>query len=636
NIIQATTDTSQLKLTTNYRFDFNDNNELVVAPNGDSTKLIYDQNDFLVEEQYGPLTRAWTYFDDGSLNTVRTKNGVAHWSDYYSTGSPFEGKLKIQHLTELFYDNTTKLLNRRKRFNVTHHYTYDPLQRITGIQFKDSLGTSLAYASEVKYEYNNSGFQTKIDIPEVNKHFRYVPDSLNRVSEVYDWNNTLLVKYTYRGDGAINTEQLGNGATVFYHYDIAGRLDSMYAKSSSGTLLYSIGATLDDKGNHIAESYYVSKGSLPVITAPFPQTTINYQYDSKTNRLTKTNNLTATSDNNGNILQDNYTGFGITGATTTYDLFDNITRCNVDGYTHNFKYDPLDIRYSVDTNTYINDFLNNGNVLVQKRTGIDVQKLYCHSPLGLVCSIDNATNQRRWYLYDFRGSTVAILNDNQTVVEYYKYESFGSVMESSHTPGTTTPFLYVGRHGVEYQSPHLYYMRARYYDPINGRFYGEDPVWNTNLFVYANNNPATNIDPFGNTFIDISKYWRPDNDGRLNFFEAYLWRKIGNGKPLYVDINTVDLRNVNLTKIEGTQSVNLFSGHEASPNLLQRPVFGQIFLTSSNGMVTAKDDTYNFEMHKPYLKKENLKRNVQTMAGRIINGKGKKFDIKFYGQINSK
>jgi RHS repeat-associated protein len=497
NIIQTIIDTSQLKLTTSYKFDLNDNSELVIAPNGDSTKLIYDASDLLVEEKYGQQVRKWVYFEDGTLNTIQTKNGVQYWSEYYSSGSPFEGKLKIQHLTELFYDNTTKLLNRRKRFNVTHHYTYDALQRITGVQFKDSLGTSLTYASEVKYEYNNSGFQTKIDIPEVNKHFRYIPDSLNRVFEVYDWNNTLIVRYTYRADGLINTEHLANGATVFYHYDNAGRLDSMYAKSNNGTMLYSIGATLDDKGNHIAESYYVNKGSLPVITAPFSQTTINYQYDSKTNRLTKTNNLTATSDNNGNILQDNYTGFGITGATTTYDLFDNITRCNVDSYTHNFKYDPLDIRYSVDTNTYINDFLNNGNVLVQKRTGIGVQKLYCHSPLGLVCSIDNTTNQRRWYLYDFRGSAVAILNDNQTVVEYYKYEPFGSIMESSHTPGTTTPFLYVGRHGVEYQSPHLYYMRARYYDPTNGRFYGEDPIWNTNLFVYGDNNPLSNIDPNG-------------------------------------------------------------------------------------------------------------------------------------------
>jgi uncharacterized protein RhaS with RHS repeats len=40
-------------------------------------------------------------------------------------------------------------------------------------------------------------------------------------------------------------------------------------------------------------------------------------------------------------------------------------------------------------------------------------------------------------------------------------------------------------------------MRARYYQPSTGRFLSQDPVWSTNLFVYADNNPITNIDPEG-------------------------------------------------------------------------------------------------------------------------------------------
>jgi len=45
-------------------------------------------------------------------------------------------------------------------------------------------------------------------------------------------------------------------------------------------------------------------------------------------------------------------------------------------------------------------------------------------------------------------------------------------------------------------------MQARYYDPVIGRFYGNDPVGfnnvhNFNRYAYANNNPYTFVDPDG-------------------------------------------------------------------------------------------------------------------------------------------
>jgi uncharacterized protein RhaS with RHS repeats len=47
------------------------------------------------------------------------------------------------------------------------------------------------------------------------------------------------------------------------------------------------------------------------------------------------------------------------------------------------------------------------------------------------------------------------------------------------------------------------YMQARYYDPVIGRFYSNDPVGfnnvhNFNRYAYANNNPYKYTDPDGN------------------------------------------------------------------------------------------------------------------------------------------
>jgi len=46
----------------------------------------------------------------------------------------------------------------------------------------------------------------------------------------------------------------------------------------------------------------------------------------------------------------------------------------------------------------------------------------------------------------------------------------------------------------------LYYYRARYYDPLIGRFIREDPAgWNASLnyYAYVNNNPVNFTDPTG-------------------------------------------------------------------------------------------------------------------------------------------
>jgi len=64
----------------------------------------------------------------------------------------------------------------------------------------------------------------------------------------------------------------------------------------------------------------------------------------------------------------------------------------------------------------------------------------------------------------------------------------------------------------------LVYMQARYYDPVIGRFYSNDPigfrdVHSFNRYAYANNNPYKYIDPNG----EFAVPWH----GGITFFAAW-------------------------------------------------------------------------------------------------------------------
>jgi RHS repeat-associated protein len=83
------------------------------------------------------------------------------------------------------------------------------------------------------------------------------------------------------------------------------------------------------------------------------------------------------------------------------------------------------------------------------------------------------------------------------------YKPFGDSIE--------TPKDDVGYTGHKFDTDlGLSYMQARYYDPVIGRFYSNDPigfrgVHSFNRYAYANNNPYKYIDPDGRDSIFIAR-----------------------------------------------------------------------------------------------------------------------------------
>src|SRR5205823_15009940 len=71
---------------------------------------------------------------------------------------------------------------------------------------------------------------------------------------------------------------------------------------------------------------------------------------------------------------------------------------------------------------------------------------------------------------DSLGSTIAVTDSTGAVEQTMDYDSFGAIRTSTGTSGTTHTFT-----GEENDASGLVYLRARFYDPVQGRFISRDP-----------------------------------------------------------------------------------------------------------------------------------------------------------------
>ncbi|OOM15890.1 RHS repeat-associated core domain-containing protein [Clostridium saccharobutylicum] len=102
---------------------------------------------------------------------------------------------------------------------------------------------------------------------------------------------------------------------------------------------------------------------------------------------------------------------------------------------------------------------------------------------------------RYYYNVDEQGSTIFITDKNQQIKNEYYYDAFGRVLESKEE--VHNGITYTGQQfdGITGQ----YYLRARFYNPVIGRFTQEDTYRGDglNLYAYCKNNAVNYYDPSG-------------------------------------------------------------------------------------------------------------------------------------------
>ena len=116
--------------------------------------------------------------------------------------------------------------------------------------------------------------------------------------------------------------------------------------------------------------------------------------------------------------------------------------------------------------------------------------------LDLIMRFDGTDEE--WHLSDGLGSTIALAGDNGDVTDEYAYDVFGA--ERSHTGSSGAEFTFAGE---QTDASGLQYLRARYYDPANGRFLSQDQIPFLQQYAYVGNNPVNFVDPSGLTGVSF-------------------------------------------------------------------------------------------------------------------------------------
>lgn len=468
------TETDALGHTTSYAYDANDNLTQITNAKGYNTALTYDNNDFLASVTFQGATKSYTYNRDGTMATFTNPNG--HTFNYTYNNS---GELTNDGYASYSYNSKGQISSITKD-GKSISYSYDAFGRVSSIAYDGKT---------VSYSYDNNGNVLTITYPG-SKTVTYTYDALNRMTSVKDWNNKTTT-YNYRDDGQLNYYQYPNNLRTTFNYDGGGRVTSQTTKrnSGSGTVVASYNYTWDEFGNHTQESFTEPFSAYPSI----PSADINYTYNNA-NRLMSAGNLSFGYDSNGNTTSR-------TGRTYGYDEKNNLTAVSGD-FSASYTYDGLGNRCTATRNgvtrKYVLDLLGDmSNVLMETDASGNAVCYYIYGATGLVSRID-ANNNTRYYVYDYRGSTVAMTDatTSANITHKYQYDDFGKLLQVEEADAN--PFRYVGELGVIFEDDVLTFMRARYYDPEIGRFLSEDPIWSTNLYPYADNNPIIKIDPKGN------------------------------------------------------------------------------------------------------------------------------------------
>ncbi|MGA3134143.1 MAG: RHS repeat-associated core domain-containing protein [Terracidiphilus sp.] len=465
-------------------YDNNGNLQSVTHFNNVTTTYTYDAlNRLLSRSTPGETPVSFTYTATGKRQTMTDQSGTTTYS--YDSMDRLSSKATPEGTLGYTYDAAGNLATMisSNAHGVSTSYRYDDLNRLASV-----ADANLAGSNTTSYTYDNANNVGTVKYPNgIETQFTY--DLLNRVSTV----NSQVSGYTYqRGPtGNLTSAVELNGRTANWTYDGIYRLTNESIASDPSKNNGSVSYGLDPVGNR--SSAVSSLGGVP-------SGSWGYNVDDEVS--------SETYDANGNVL---LTG----GKTFTYDSENHMVTMAAIGTAVTIIYDGDGNRVAKTVNGvttyYLVDDLNPTGYpqVVEELSGAGVvTRQYTY---GLQRIDENQILNNAWtpsfYGYDGGGNVRNLTNAARTVTDSYEYDAYGNL--STVTGSTPNNMLY---RGEEYDSDlGLYYLRARYYNPLTGRFMSRDPYEpkfrgpdgkpidpkNLHKYLYAVGDPVNFRDPSG-------------------------------------------------------------------------------------------------------------------------------------------
>jgi RHS repeat-associated protein len=454
--------------------------------NGITTTYVYDGlNRLLSRTTPGEATVSFTYTPTGKYLTSTAADGTVNYT----------------------YDALDRLITKQTPEG-TLGYTYDAAGHVASINSSNSRGVSVAYTY----------------------------DDVNRLSTVVDnglqGNNTTT--YAYDAANNVATATLPNGVQSLYSYDALNRVSTVASQNAG--YAYVLGPTgnrtgaTELNGRTLSWSYdginRLTNETISGDPASDNNGSATYGLDPVGNRLSSNSSLSAVSSGSfgynadDQISSENYDANGNTirdanGNAFTFDSENHMTTMRSGSTLVTMKYDAFGNRVSKTVNGVTTQYLVEDDVnptglpqvIEEVQNGAAVRS-YTY---GLQRISQNQVVNNTWtpsfYGYDGFGSVRQLTNATGAVTDSYEYDAFGN----SFTKSGTTPNNYLYR-GEQFDSDlGLYYLRARYYNPANGRFLSRDPFdgytaipVTLHKYLYAGINPTNREDPSGRDLFEFA------------------------------------------------------------------------------------------------------------------------------------